>query len=137
LLATLKTRLEDAADANGERVVRTAYRADQVYSGPALALAPDLIVGYRRGFRASWATCLGEVDPLNTQGTTLEEQGILLPNDLAWSADHCSDALEVPGVLFCNRPLRGRNPALVDLAPSILAEFGLPTPASMTGKNVF
>ena len=38
-----------------------------------------------------------------------------------WQADHCVDALEVPGVLWCNHAIKGRNPALVDLAPSILA----------------
>ena len=62
---------------------------------------------------------------------------VFLDNDSAWSADHCADALEVPGVLFSNRPIRGRNPSLVDMAPSILAEFGLPTPTSMVGKNIF
>ncbi len=39
-------------------------------------------------------------------------------------------------MLFCNRPIRGKSPSLVDLAPSILAEFGLPTPPQMVGKNV-
>ncbi|HMF14179.1 MAG TPA: hypothetical protein VKE94_17810, partial [Gemmataceae bacterium] len=59
------------------------------------------------------------------------------PNDNAWSADHCIDALEVPGILFANRSLNAQDPALVDIAPSILAEFGLPTPTGMTGRNVF
>jgi predicted AlkP superfamily phosphohydrolase/phosphomutase len=126
LLTELADRLEAVADANGERVIRKAYRADKVYAGNATALAPDLIVGYRRGYRASWATCLGDLT-----------EEYLLPNDSAWSADHCADALEVPGVLFTNRPLRGKGPALVDLAPSILAEFGLSTPASMIGRNIF
>jgi hypothetical protein len=61
---------------------------------------------------------------------------ILLDNDRAWSADHCVDALEVPGVLFCNRTITGASPSLVDLAPSILAEFGLPAAPQMVGKNI-
>jgi predicted AlkP superfamily phosphohydrolase/phosphomutase len=126
LLTELAGRLEAVADANGEPVIRKVYRADQVYAGGATALAPDLIVGYRRGYRASWATCLGDLT-----------EEFLLPNDSAWSADHCADALEVPGVLFTNRPMQGKGPALVDLAPSILAEFGLATPASMIGRNLF
>ncbi len=126
LLKELTENLEAVTDANGEKVVRNVYRADKVYAGSATALAPDLIVGYRRGYRASWATCLG--------GLTDE---VLLDNDSAWSADHCADALEVPGVLFCNRPLRAQAPSLVDLAPSILAEFGLPAPSSMSGKTIF
>ena len=89
-------------------MIRGVYRADQIYSGNATALAPDLIVGYCRGYRASWATCLGDLTA-----------DVLLDNDSAWSADHCADALEVPGVLFCNRPLGGklavaRRPGAVD-----------------------
>jgi predicted AlkP superfamily phosphohydrolase/phosphomutase len=127
LLRELKTRLEAVTDPDtGRRPIRTVYRADRVYPGGATALAPDLIVGYARGYRASWATCLGELT-----------DDIFLDNDQAWSADHCADALEVPGVLFSNRPLRRAGPALVDVAPSILAEFGLPTPSSMVGRNFF
>jgi predicted AlkP superfamily phosphohydrolase/phosphomutase len=127
LLTELTTRLESLTDfTNGRRIIRNVYRADQVYSGPATGLAPDLIVGYCRGYRASWATCLG--------GLTDE---VLFDNDSAWSADHCADALEVPGVLFCNRAIRAEGARLVDLAPSILGEFGLPTPAMMTGRNLF
>jgi predicted AlkP superfamily phosphohydrolase/phosphomutase len=128
LLTELAGRLEAITDAGGERVIRKVYRADQVYAGSATALAPDLIVGYSRGYRASWATCLGEIP---------KDEDVLLDNESPWSADHCADALEVPGVLFSNRPLRAKHPRLVDLAPSILAEFDLPTPSSMVGKNVF
>jgi predicted AlkP superfamily phosphohydrolase/phosphomutase len=127
-LAELKRRLEAVVDEDSRAVIRTVYRASEVYSGPATALAPDLIVGYHRGYRASWETCLGELDP---------NDSILSRNELAWSADHCADALEVPGVLFSNRPFRGNNPSLVDLAPSILAAFGLPASKAMTGKNLF
>ena len=125
LLTELIERLEAVTDANGQSVIRGVYRSDKIYRATRPRLAPDLIVGYRRGYRASWATTLGELT-----------DEILLDNDLAWSADHCADALEVPGVLFCNRHLAGRSPSLVDLAPSILAEFGLPTPPQMVGKNV-
>ena len=126
LLDELATRLEAVRDTTASRVIRRVYRADQVYSGDATALAPDLIVGYQRGYRASWATCLG--------GLT---GPVLMDNDSAWSADHCADAGEVPGVLFSNRPLQAPSPSLVDVAPSILAEFGLPAPSSMEGKSVF
>jgi predicted AlkP superfamily phosphohydrolase/phosphomutase len=126
LLTELKELLEALTDEDGSRVIRTVYRADQVYSGNATALAPDLIVGYCRGYRASWATVSGEIT-----------DDILSANDSAWSADHCADALEVPGIFFCNRPYRLKTPSLIDLAPSILAEFGLKAPSSMSGKSVF
>jgi bisphosphoglycerate-independent phosphoglycerate mutase (AlkP superfamily) len=89
-------------------------------------LTPDLIVGYYRGYRASWATCLG--------GMT---DAILLDNTSAWSADHCADASEVPGILFCNRSIAAQNVCLQDLAPTILAAFAVNSPDSITGKNIF
>jgi predicted AlkP superfamily phosphohydrolase/phosphomutase len=126
LLTELKDRLEAVTDFSGAPVIRGVYRADQIYSGGATSLAPDLIVGYARGYRASWATCLGELT-----------QEVLLDNDQAWSADHCADALEVPGVIFCNRRIASASPSLVDVAPSILAQFRLPVPSQMVGRNCF
>jgi predicted AlkP superfamily phosphohydrolase/phosphomutase len=120
LARQLVSQLQAVRDVGGETVIRRVYRADEVYSGAATALAPDLILGYARGYRASWETCLG--------GLT---DAVLLDNSSAWSADHCADALEVPGVLCCNRTLKVDQPSLVDLAPTILAEFGLPAPKSM------
>jgi predicted AlkP superfamily phosphohydrolase/phosphomutase len=126
LTRQLIARLQAARDYDGKRVIRRVYRADEIYSGSATQLAPDLIIGYAAGYRASWATCLGELTP-----------DVLMDNDSAWSADHCADALDVPGMLCCNKKIRADQPALIDLAPSILAEFGLPTPGSMTGKSIF
>jgi predicted AlkP superfamily phosphohydrolase/phosphomutase len=126
LIAEITNRLVEATRWNDRPVVRGVYRSSQIYQGDATPLAPDLIIGYHRGFRASWATCLGDL-----------EEHTISPNKEAWSADHCADALEVPGVLWCNRPIHGSNPSLVDLAPSILAEYGLPTPTAMAGRNIF
>jgi predicted AlkP superfamily phosphohydrolase/phosphomutase len=125
LLAKLIKDLEAVED-DDQRVIRKVYRADKIYSGNATALAPDLIIGYARGYRASWDTSLG----------IITEDAVSL-NEEAWSADHCMDALEVPGVLWSNCPIHGKNPSLVDIAPSILAMYGLPIPGDMTGKNVF
>ena len=54
-----------------------------------------------------------------------------------WSADHCFDPREIPGVLFCNRAVAAKTPRLIDLAPSILGEFGLGKPDVMQDQNVF
>lgn len=126
LLDQLTTELEGVRDFDGRKVIKKVHRTDRIYSGRELKYAPDLIIGYARDFRASWDTCLG--------GLTYE---IMLDNDSAWCADHCVDASEVPGVLFSNRPISAPNPSLVDLAPSILTEFGQKIPPAMTGKNVF
>lgn len=126
LLDELVCKLEAVRDNDGRKALRKVHRADREYSGPSLEYAPDLIIGYSRDFRGSWKTCLGDIT-----------DQIFLDNDSAWAADHCMDASEVPGVLFSNRPIAARDPSLVDLAPSILTEFGLKIPSTMVGQNIF
>jgi predicted AlkP superfamily phosphohydrolase/phosphomutase len=126
LVDELTGKLEAVRDLNGRRVIRKVHSTAEAYSGPATALAPDMVVGYCRGYRASWSTCLGDIT-----------DEVLLDNKSAWSADHCAEALEMPGVIFTNRAIAAGTPTLVDVAPSILTEFGLTTPSSMAGKNFF
>ena len=126
LLDELVTKLEAVRDTDNRSVIGKVYRTDQVYHGPATALAPDLVIGYRRDYRASWETCLGDMTP-----------EILSDNVSAWCADHCADPSEVPGVLFCNKPIKDSDPTLKDLAPTLLTEFGLNVPPAMEGKALF
>jgi predicted AlkP superfamily phosphohydrolase/phosphomutase len=62
-------------------------------------IAPDLIIGYSAGYRASWQTALGEAP-----------SGLVEDNDDAWIADHCIDPAAVPAVLFTTRGIRAANP---------------------------
>lgn len=126
LLSELVAKLEAVRDVDGRVVISKVYRADMVYSGAGMALAPDLVVGYRRGYRCSWGTALG--------GMTEE---VLSDNTELWSADHCLAAEDVPGILFSNKPIHARSPTLLDLAPTILAEYGLNRPSAMVGRSVF
>jgi predicted AlkP superfamily phosphohydrolase/phosphomutase len=126
LLEELVKKLEAVRDKDGRRVISRVRRADKTYSGPELKYAPDLIIGYARDFRASWKNCLGDI-----------EKDIMSDNGSAWAADHCMDSSEVPGVLFSNQPIAVLDPSLIDLGPSILTEFGLKIPSTMTGKNIF
>jgi len=112
--------------ANGQNVVDEVYFPDQVFQGRNLAYAPDLIIGFRRGYRASWETALGALPDW-----TLED------NQDPWIGDHCFAAREVPGVLLSNRPIRAAEPSLVDIAPTILQEFGLPPGPGMLGRTVY
>ena len=88
--------------------------------------APDLIVGYQRGYRVSWEAAIGK--------TT---RSVFRPNTKAWSGDHCVDPPLVPGVLFANRKIDASDPGIEDLAPSFLHLFGIDPPAWMEGKPLF
>jgi predicted AlkP superfamily phosphohydrolase/phosphomutase len=90
------------------------------------ASSPDLIVGYGRGYRASWQTGIGGFSK-----TALED------NVDAWTADHCINAADVPGVLFTSRRVRVSDPALKDLPVSLLTLFGVKPATGMTGRSVY
>ena len=82
-----------------------------------------MIVGYNRGYRASWETAIGEVT-----------DKIFHDNTKAWSGDHCIDPSLVPGVLFCNRTIATEHPRLMDIGPTVLDMFGIETPRYMDGR---
>ncbi len=111
---------------NNQPVITRVDRASDVYQGPYARKGPDLIVGYNRGYRAGWQTILGSFP-----GEVFED------NNEPWSGDHCMDYTLVPGVLLSNREVEATAPALTDIAPTILAEFGIPKPADMIGNSVF
>ncbi len=90
------------------------------------SIAPDFIIGYSSGYRASWQTALGEAP-----------EGLVVDNDDAWIADHCIDPKEVPAVLFTTREIRAQSPKLKDLPISLLALYGVAQPAQMTGQSIF
>jgi predicted AlkP superfamily phosphohydrolase/phosphomutase len=120
----LREKLDGLADpASGRIGVTGVFDCDAVYAGPYVDNAPDLIVGYGDGFRASWDSVMGKVT-----GQIFED------NLKAWSGDHCIDPRLVPGVLFSNRKIEDEKPAIVDLAPTILKLFGLQLPAHFDGK---
>ena len=112
--------------ANGESVVTQASLREDVYHGPYLREAPDIIVGYARGYRPSWATTSGKIPA-----------ALIEDNAEEWSGDHCIDSREVPGVLLVNRPLKARDPDLMDLTVAILTHFGVPRAAGMRGTPAF
>jgi predicted AlkP superfamily phosphohydrolase/phosphomutase len=110
----------------GNRVIAEVYRADEVYSGEFADQAPDLIVGYADGFRASWETSLGKIT-----------RDLLTDNVKKWSGDHLMAKDIIPGILFTNRGVNNPNPALWDVAPTILAEFGIKKLPEMDGNDLF
>ena len=127
LIAELKIKLEAVVDPlDGRRAIKTADRADQVYHGDLRDTGPDIVVGYYRGWRGSNESALGCI-------TAVEFED----NMLKWSGDHCIAADEVPGVLLANRPILRENPALIDMAPTILKLFGIEPLPEMVGGDLF
>jgi predicted AlkP superfamily phosphohydrolase/phosphomutase len=120
----LRVKLNGLVDpASGRVGITGVFDCDAIYAGPYVDNAPDLIVGYGDGFRASWDSVMGKVT-----------SQIFEDNLKAWSGDHCIDPRLVPGVLFSNRKIAEDKPGIVDVAPTILKLFGLSLPGHFDGK---
>jgi predicted AlkP superfamily phosphohydrolase/phosphomutase len=117
------TALKDAG--NGPALISRVYDRDAVYAGPYKDNAPDLIIGYNEGYRASWDGVTGIVN------------GVVVEDNLkAWSGDHCIDPALVPGVLFSSLKLKRTDPSIMDVAPTVLELFGIAPPAHMDGHGL-
>ncbi len=102
------------------------WASEDIYRGPYRHDGPDVIVGYKPGYRTDWDAAVGAVT-----------DQILSDNTRSWSGDHCMDPRQVPGVLFSNRPFSATKPDLRDIAPSVLDLLGLPVPGHMSGRSIF
>lgn len=125
LTAELIAKLSGLRDDTGEIAIQQVYAASEIYRGPYMNAAPDMIVGYARGYRTSWDAAVGKV-------TT----HIFEDNKKAWSGDHCVDPSLVPGVLFSNLKFDDPDPGIEDMAPTALSLFGVAPPPWMEGKPV-
>lgn len=110
-------------DERGAVAIRQVYATRDLYRGPYLDAAPDLIIGYNEGYRTAWEAAIGKIGA-----------HVIEDNSKAWSGDHCVDPALVPGVLFCSRPLDCESPGLEDMAPTALSLFGVEPPAWMDGN---
>jgi predicted AlkP superfamily phosphohydrolase/phosphomutase len=126
--SALKRRIIDGLCALRDGDTQPVRRVVDVaadWSGPYREGGPDLLPGYENGYRVSWDCAKGSVR------TELFED-----NHKCWSGDHCVDSEIVPGVLFTNVPLDGRDAGLIDMGPTVLDLFGVDVPAYMTGKSL-
>lgn len=125
LMDEIAGKLEAWRD-GGQRVVRRAFRGSRIYSGARAAEAPDMVVGYDKGYGCSDESTLGEIGEV-----------VLEDNLSRWSGNHLMDPEVVPGVLLANEKMPRSGYALPDVTATLLAHYGVPFPQGMEGKDVF
>lgn len=119
----IQSRLSQLQDSKlGLPVIGKVFDGAEIYHGSETADAPDLVVGYREGFRASWQTVLGDAP-----------KSLLDDNREKWSGDHCILPSAVPGVLFTSFQLPAPVRSIADIAQLALRE--LPGPATPVRWN--
>jgi predicted AlkP superfamily phosphohydrolase/phosphomutase len=110
---------------NNEPVVKKVYAREKIFNGPYTELAPDIFVGFARGYRASWQTALGAAP-----------QELLEDNLKRWSGDHLFDVSLVPGIILANKEINKAKPSILDIAPTVLKIFGIDIPEDMDGESL-
>jgi predicted AlkP superfamily phosphohydrolase/phosphomutase len=122
----IQTGMADLPDAEtGRPAVRSVSRREELYSGPFVGDAPDLLVNFYPGFRVSWKSAVGGFS-----------NALLENNTRRWSGDHIVDPESVPGILFMNRAVRHNHARIIDLAPTILNYLDVPVPDAMEGSSL-
>ncbi|MCG8448081.1 MAG: alkaline phosphatase family protein [Pirellulales bacterium] len=126
LVDELRSKLTGLFDSEqGEVAIHQAVQREEVYDGPYVDAAPDLIIGYNVGYRVSWDAANGKCGA-----------NVFSDNTKAWSGDHCIHPDLVPGVLFSNIALRPKQANIIDLAPTVLDLLGVRKPGYMDGKSL-
>jgi len=126
LMDEIARKLEDYRDPKtGDRVVLEAFRSKDVYSGERVAEAPDMLIGYDRGYGASDESTLGEIT-----------EGVIADNESRWSGSHLMAPQVVPGVLLINRKLSREGHDLTDLTATLLSHYGIRNLPDMTGEPI-
>jgi len=126
LKAELKTKLLSLKDpVTHENAVSAVWIGKEIYNRED-DKTPDLIIGWNRGYRASWETVLGSFP-----------KEVFVDNNDKWSGDHCIDPFWVPAVLMANKKISIQHPILPDVTATILAECNISIPTTMTGKPLY
>jgi len=113
LKKVLKKELTDLTD-----LIENVYFKDEIYSGPYLDYAPDLIIKPKKGIR------LLESPFIDTTVRTNSFEG--------WKGNHSLEGIVLVSGTNINKTKR--NMSVLDITPTILHIYGIPTPLVMDGK---
>lgn len=117
-------RLNGLSDTKtGKKPITKMYKREDNYTGEYVKNAPDMIVGFERGYRMAWQNAVG--------GFSSE---VISDNTKKWRGDHLVDPSHVPGVLFTNFEIADSSPNQLDVAPTVLSMLGAKVPEHMDGN---
>ena len=126
LLEEIKGKLEMLTDpANGEKVISTAYISEDNFSKDYIDRAPDIIVGFKKGYRSSNVSALGNFS-----------SSLIYDNMDWWAGDHLIDPKWVPATFISSFKITKKVPEIKDLAPTILKYFGIANAPTISGKSL-
>jgi predicted AlkP superfamily phosphohydrolase/phosphomutase len=120
----------------GAAIVEKAYRREEVYDGPCVEQAADIIPkwashqGYSYAFKMSSkapaGVCIEQIDPRKPENMQF------FTSKSGTHRDHGIFLAHAPGVIREGDSVEGAN--IIDLAPTILHLLGVPVPEDMDGR---
>lgn len=110
---------------NGEIIPDKVFKKDELYSGPYIDEAGDIIVGFKPPYRIDWENPVG--------GFSKEA---VSDNTRPWQADHIFSPSFVPGIFFSNFKINVENPRVLDIAPTVFDLLQHKTPDDYDGKSL-
>ncbi len=126
LLEELKYKLERLKDPKtGETIISEAFISEDNFSSDYINRAPDIILGFKRGYRIGDTSAIGGI-----------KKKVIYDNNDWWSGDHCINPAHVPASFLANFKINKQIPSLKDMAPTILKTFGIDTPTTMSGQSL-
>jgi len=127
LKSEIASRLKKFIDSETKKkIIHEVYDAAQIYFGKYQKDGPDLVIGFKPGYRMGWQTAIGGL-----------ADSICETEDSEWKGDHLVDASFVDGALLVNFPIISKIPKTIDIAPTILDLSGLSIPADMDGVSLW
>jgi len=125
LVSKISRELKELREEDGAAAIEEVFDARSLYPAADARIAPDMIVGYADGYRASWATVQGGMS-----------RHVLSDNRDRWSGTHCVAPRLMDGILLSSVPIGVGGARLVDVAPTILGAFGVGAPEEMVGRDL-
>ncbi len=123
LMEEIKAKLLALRDPKtGQPPITAVFISEDIFSKDYLDRAPDLIIGFNRGYRMDNSSAIG--------GITKEA---VHDNLDWWSGDHCIDPSHVLATFMSNFKI-ARMPHMWDVPATILKLFGVETPPDFKGK---
>jgi predicted AlkP superfamily phosphohydrolase/phosphomutase len=130
VVAELKEKLMDCKDAElGVPIVAAVFHRDEIYSGPHVHRAPDLLVRWREDI---------PVTGIALKKKAAREARPPVPTEDARyiSGDHRLNGILIAAGNGVKKTAAVSGACLIDIAPTVLCMMGLPIPEEMDGKVV-